>query len=75
MRLRHLLILIALIAATPMRALGDPADLDAAQKLTRKVCEAMAHKDFKPILELIRNGDIRSQLIRRMPEGYPADPQ
>ena len=76
MRLRHALILTALIAATPpMRALGDPAGLDAAQKVTREVCEAMAHKDFKPLLELIRNGDIRSELIGRMPEGYPADPK
>lgn len=76
MRLRHILILIALIAATPpTRALAGPSDLDAAQKLTRDVCEAMAHKDFKPLLELIRKGDIRSELVGRMPEGYPADPK
>jgi tetratricopeptide (TPR) repeat protein len=76
MRLQRLFILIALVAATPpMRALGDPADLDAAKKLTREVCEAVARKDFKPLLELIRNGDIRSQLIQRMPEGYPSNPE
>jgi tetratricopeptide (TPR) repeat protein len=75
MRLRHLMILTALIAATPMRALGDPAGLAAAQKLTGEVCEAMAQKDFEPVLKLIREGDIRSELIQRMPEGYPADPK
>jgi len=69
------MLLIALIAAPPMRALGAPADLAAAQKLTRDVCEAMAHRDFKPLLELIRKGDIQSELIARMPEGYPADPK
>ena len=75
MRLRRLMILTALLAAAPaMRALGAAADLDAAQKLTRDACEAMSHKDFKPLLELVRNGDIRSELIQRMPAGYPADP-
>jgi tetratricopeptide (TPR) repeat protein len=75
MRLRYALLLIALIAVPPMRALGAPADLVAAQKLTGNVCEAMAHKDFQPLLELIRKGDIQSELIARMPEGYPSDPK
>ena len=70
-----MLVLIVLLAAPPMRALGSPADLDAAQKLTRDVCEAMAHRDFKPLQELIRNGDIRNELIQRMPETYPTDPK
>jgi tetratricopeptide (TPR) repeat protein len=70
------MILMALIAAAPpMRALGDPAGLAAAQRLTGEVCEAMAEKDFEPVLKLIREGDIRSELIQRMPEGYPADPK
>jgi len=72
MRLRHLLILIALTTAPPVRALGGPADLDAAQKLTREVCDAMARKDFKPLQELIRNGDIRDELVKRMPGSYPS---
>ncbi len=75
MRLRHLLVLAALLAAPPMRALGAQADLDAAQKLTAEVCEAMSHNNFEPVLELIRNGDIAGELIQRMPAGYPADPK
>jgi tetratricopeptide (TPR) repeat protein len=75
MRLRYLPVLIALIAAAPMRALAAPADLDAAQKLTREACEAIVHQDVQPLLELIRNGDIRSELLQRMPEGYPSDPE
>ncbi|MGO8703229.1 MAG: tetratricopeptide repeat protein [Candidatus Brocadiia bacterium] len=76
MRLRHLLVLTALMAAMPpMCALGAQADLDAARKLTAEACEAMSHKDFEPVLELIRTGDIPGELIQRMPAGYPADPK
>ena len=35
----------------------------------------MSHKDFEPVLELIRTGDIPGELIKRMPAGYPADPK
>jgi tetratricopeptide (TPR) repeat protein len=71
-----MLILIASVAAAaPARALADSAGLDAAQKLTREVCEAIGRKDFKPLQELIRNGDIQNELIQRMPETYPTDPK
>ncbi|MGD1000234.1 MAG: tetratricopeptide repeat protein [Candidatus Brocadiia bacterium] len=76
MRLRHLLVLTALTAATPaLVAFGAQADLDAAEKLTAEACEAMSHKNFEPVLELIRNGDIRSELVQRMPQSYPTDPK
>jgi Tfp pilus assembly protein PilF len=71
-----MLILTVLIAAAmPARALADSADLDAAQKLTREVCEAMGRRDFKPLQDLIHNGDIRNELVRRMPDTYPTDPK